>query len=277
MPDWKDEIPEDYRNSTLIAEAKSIGDLAKFAVETQQMLGSSLRIPSEHASDDDKAVFSTKLTELGMMPREGFREALRPTEAKDYKYENGVDEKLGVTQTDMDRWKTEAHLLGLAQDQFNDYVAHNVDDRKAALTAREESFSAADAALKDEWGEHAFEAKKQQALNALKRFGDDSLVARMDANPDPTLLRTFAEIGKQFEEAGMGDLDMPVVLPETRDEATAKLAEINNNPDHPFNKGPMGSGGTQAYDAAATEVMRLRRVSMGYPARATDDMFEEAR
>ena len=274
--DWKDEIPEDYRKSTLIAETKSVADLAKFAVETQQMLGSAIRVPSEHASDEDRAAFQTRLTEIGMMPRDKFRESVRPKEATDYKYENGVDENSGVSQTDMDAWKIEAHALGLAPDQFNDYASQRIAAHKTAREVQQSAFNAADNALKEEWGDHAFESKKQQALNAIKRFGNDDLLDRMDANPDPNLMRAFAEIGKQFEESGMGDLDTPQILPETRDEATIKLSEIRSNKEHPFNRGPLEAG-QQAYDQASEEVMRLRRVSMGLPARAADDMFEEAR
>ena len=85
--------------------------------------------------------------------------------------------------------------------------------------------------------------------------------------------RAFAEIGKQFEEAGLGDLDIPQIMPETRDEAATKLAEIRANKDHPFNRGPLNIGET-AYSAAAAEVMRLREISMGLrPSR--DFMFED--
>ncbi len=271
---WKDEIPEDYRKSTLIAETKSVGDLAKFAVETQQMLGTAIRIPSEHASDADREAFQTRLTEIGMVPKATFREAVRPKEAGDYKYENGVDEKLGITQTNMDAWKAEAHALGLSSEQFNDYAGQQIKAREVALVAQQAAFNASDTALKDEWGDHAFESKKTQALNALKRFGGDDLVARMDSNPDPEMMRAFAEIGKQFEESGLGDLDIPQILPETREEAVTKLAEINANKDHPFNRGPMNAGET-AYNTAAAEVMRLREISMGLRP-SKDFMFEES-
>lgn len=270
---WKNEIPEDYRKSTLISETKSVADLAKFAVETQQMLGTAIRIPSEHASDADREAFQKRLTEIGMVPKATFREVVRPKDPGDYKYENGVDEKLGITQTEMDVWKLEAHSLGLSSEQFNDYAGQQVKAREVALDAQQAAFNTADTALKDEWGDHAFESKKQQALNALKRFGSDELAARMDANPDPNLMRAFAEIGKQFEEAGLGDLDIPQIMPETRDEAATKLAEIRANKDHPFNRGPLNIGET-AYSAAAAEVMRLREISMGLrPSR--DFMFED--
>ncbi len=149
---WKNEIPEDYRKSTLISETKSVADLAKFAVETQQMLGTAIRIPSEHASDADREAFQKRLTEIGMVPKATFREVVRPKDPGDYKYENGVDEKLGITQTEMDVWKLEAHSLGLSSEQFNDYAGQQVKAREVALDAQQAAFNTADTALKDEWG-----------------------------------------------------------------------------------------------------------------------------
>ena len=270
---WKDELPEDIRNSTLIQEAKSFEDVAKQAVDYQRLNGGSIRIPSEHASDDERSAFNLKLTELGMMPKDNFRELVRPEEADKYQYKDGVDDNLGIVQGDMDRWKIDAHKLGLSQEQFQEYAADAIGNRKSALLAQQATFDAADAALKEEWGDHAFDSKKQQAFNALKRFGGDELMARMEENPDPSMLRAFAEIGKEFEEKGLGDLDTPRVLPESRDDAETKLAEIYSNKDHPFNQRQVV--GQKAYDAAAAEVMRLKNITLGLPAPRGDFMFEE--
>lgn len=274
---WKDNLPEDYRNTTLIKEVKSIEDLAKMAVESQRLLGGSIRIPGEGASEDDQAAFRQKLLDIGMIPKEGAATFLRPAEAEHYKLAEAPEDaaQIGLTQANIDNLKTRAYDMGLSNDQFQDYASKFIEDVRATFATQREKFENTDSALKAVWGEDSFQGKKQQALAAIRRFGGNDTLERMGANPDPDMLLMFAEIGKQFEESGMGDLTTPVYTTETREEASVKLDEITNNKEHAFNRGEMAAG-KAAFKAASAEVMRLRRLSMGLPAKQADDMFAEA-
>jgi len=273
---WKDALPEDYRNTTTIQEVKSVEDLAKMAVEAQRMLGGSIRIPGENASEDDQKAFRDKLLDIGMIPKEGAATFLRPAEAEHYKLSEAPEdaETIGLTQASIDNLKTRAYDMGLSNDQFQDYAGKFIDDVRENFSAQREKFENTDTALKAVWGEDAFQGKKQQALAAIRRFGGNKVLERMGAEPDSDMLLMFADIGKQFEESGMGDLSTPVYVAETREEAAAKLDEITHNADHAFNRGEQGAG-KAAYRAASAEVMRLRRLSIGLPAKQTDDMFAE--
>ncbi len=279
IPDnWKDLIPQDYRDSTLIKETASVEDLAKFAVETQRMLGNSIRIPGENASEDDQSAFRTKLAEIGMIPKENAVAFLRPEKPEDYgvKEAPANAEVLGITQADVDNLKNRAHELGLSNDQFQDYAGRYFEDVKKNHDTQREKFESVDMALKGVWGEEAFQGKKQQALAAIRRFGGNELLEKLGQAPDAEALLAWSEVGKSFEESGMGDLTTPEFLPETRGEAATKLDEIERNKDHPFNRGVNYAGGKAVYEEAAKEVMRLRRIVMGLPGQTRDYMFSEA-
>jgi len=270
---WKQEIPEEYRETTLVQEAKSLGDVVKGAIEAQALVGSSIRVPSEHASVEDVDAFTEKLVKRGFIPRDKASDYLKPKDPAHYELETvPVDAaEINLQQSDIDLMKARAHTLGLSKEQFKDFSSNLIDARRQELADKRARHAEANDALKILWGPDAFDNRRVQALMAIKRYGGVELAKKVDENPDPDILRAFAEIGKQFEEQGLGDLETPMYVP-TREEATAALDEIAGNKDHPFNRGPHNAG-KAAYEAAAVEVMRLKRISMGQPGQARDYMF----
>jgi hypothetical protein len=271
---WKDELPEELRDTTLVKEAPDLATLAKQAVDFQRMMGSMIRIPGEDASDEVREEFRGKLTKVGMVPLDDFTSYVRPKEINEYRLENPPEDvaSIGLTQAHVDRWKDEAFSDGLSQAQFQARALRNIDNMRAEFNERANQYQAQEMQLKDEWGMPGYEPNRQRALAAAARFGGDELVAALKSNPDPAALKAFAKIGKEFEEQGMGDLQQPLSLPETKEEAGIKLQEITSNKEHPFNLGPSGAG-RPAYDAAAKEVMRLRRIMAGENVNAPDYMF----
>lgn len=273
--DWKSELPEELRDSPMIKEASSLEGLAKQALDYQRMSGNSIRIPGENASEEDVTAFRGKLSAVGMVPLDDFQKYVRPQEINQYKLEDPPSDvaSIGLTQADVDAWKDAAYSDGLSQAQFQAVATRNIEQMRTRHTERSARYQANENALKDEWGAPGYEPNRQRALAAASRFGGEELVAALKANPDPTSLKAFAEIGKAFEEQGMGDLQQPLSLPETKDEASIKLAEIRGNKEHPFNKGPQ-TAGKAAYNAAHAEVMRLARLISGEGASTKrDSMF----
>ena len=271
---WKDTLPEELRGSTMVQEAKSLESIVKQATDYQRMASNSVRIPGEGAGEEDVAAFREKMTAVGMVPLDNFTEYVRPKEIGQYTITDPPSDaaSIGLTQGDVDRWKDEAFEDGLSQAQFDARAQRRFAEKRDQYNINKTEFQAKEAALKDEWGEAGYEPQRQRALAAATRFGDAELIAYLQDNPDPGTLKAFAKIGKEFEESGMGDLQQPMSLPETREEASIKLAEINRNKEHPFNLGPSVVG-KDAHTAASAEVMRLRRVKRGEPQTAADDMF----
>ena len=273
--EWKTALPEDMRGSALVTEATSVEAVVKQALDFQSMLGNSIRMPADGASDEQVADFRSKAEKVGLIPKDKAIEFLRPKAQEGYKIDSPPDdsEKIGLTQGQVDEWKKWAFEAGLSPEQFNAVATQNITGLRDRSKATQDRFDGADATLKAKWGEAAFTARKDMALAAIKKFGGDELLARMGTNPDPDVLIAFAEIGKQFTESGMGDITPATTVTESRDEATVKLAEIRANKEHPFNQGQMGPGGKKAYEAGAREVMRLQALAMGKKPGA-DFMFD---
>lgn len=273
MDDWKEALPEEMREATIIQESESLEAFAKTAISAQSMLGSSVRIPSEHASDDDRKAFTERMVKAGMIPKAQASEFLRPADAAHYKLDTPPADAadLGLTQSDIDTLKVQAHELGLSNEMFQGYANAHIERIREAKNEQRQKHMEANEALRQLWGPDAFDGNRVQALQAIRRWGGIELAKKIDDNPDPDLLRAFAEIGQKFEEQGMGDLETPIYKPESRTEAAEKLAEIEGNPDHPFNKG--GQVPRATWEAAAAEVMRLKRISMGQTGRQSDFMF----
>jgi hypothetical protein len=269
---WRDSLDEELRNTPLVQNSPDLNTLAKQALDYQRMMGSSIRIPGEDASEEAIEDFRSKLGKVGMVPLDKFTEFVRPKSAEDYHLQTIPEETLGITQGDVDRWKAAAFEDGLSPEQFEAFAQRNIAAVRQGNEQAREEFQSRTEKLKSEWGPHGYDANIQRAYNAAQKFGGEELVASLKANPDPLALKAFADMGKQFEEMSLGDLEQPLSLPETKEEAAIKLQEITSNNQHAFNLGPQKAG-SAAYNAAAKEVMRLKRITMGLQANAPDDMF----
>ena len=272
--EWKLELPEDLRGLPLVQEAKDFVSVVKQAVDFQRMLGNSIRVPSENASADEQAAFLEKVQKHGLIPKDKFQEAVRPTTPDAYAILQPPQDAqaLGLTQTQVDVWKAEAHAMGLSPGQFDALAQSRIGAIRELVKARQDRFDAADAALRQDWGD-SLEQRKAVALQAAQKFGGQAWVDALGETPDPAVLKALGEIGKQFAERGMGDLTPRPTFSETREEAATKLVEIQNNPNHPFNLGRQKAGKV-AHEAALADVVRLRAISMGQKP-TKDFMFDE--
>lgn len=271
-----DGLSDDLNNTPLVKDAPDMATLVKTALNAQGLLGTSIRIPGEGASDADKAEFRGKLQKAGMVPRETFHEHVRPEKAELYAITDPpADAGKVVTQAEIDGWKKWAHDIGLSPKQFEQYAKAQIDARLASVKATQDRFAVADGELKTKYGEAGVMPAKERALAAAKRFGGQAFADHLAANPDPATIGALSEVGKLFQERGMGDLTPRQQIVETPAEAALKMAEIRNNPDHPFNN--RMKAGKAAWDAAHESFMNLARIAAGerpLPAGA-DQMFEE--
>jgi hypothetical protein len=151
-------------------------DIAKTAFEQQKLLGSSVRIPGEKATEEERAAFLDKLG--------------RPKEAKDYSFEPPKDlpEDLPYDGERAAEFKGVAHTLGLTDSQakgLHDWFAgKTVEDFKAMgagnaekqlSTAKEQT-----AILVKEWGPLDGDQMRTNlafADKALREVGGDEALA----------------------------------------------------------------------------------------------------
>jgi hypothetical protein len=268
------EASDEVKNSSFVKESKDIASALKQAHDFQKMLGNSLRIPGEGAGEDAVKEFREKAARAGLVPKDQFTDFVKPEKAELYALSEPPADAvaIGLTQDMIDKWKADAHQLGLSPKQFDSWATALVKNQRETLAVASSRNEAANAALLKEWGPEAFESRKALALQAAKKFGGDELVAVLGSNPNPAVLKALAAVGKTFVETGNDFVPRPHYA-ETRAEAALKLTEIKTNKAHPFNR-PRMEVGASAHDAALAEVVRLTAISMGQKP-GKDFMFDE--
>lgn len=270
-----DGIPDELNELPLVKEAPDLAAIIKSAQSAQQMLGNSLRVPGEGASDADKAAFRAKAQQIGLVPRDKFHEFVRPEKPEQYALTNPPkDADKVVTQTEINTWKAWAHTQGLSPQQFEAFANSQIEGRVTAAIAQQTRYAEVDKVVKDKYGDAGLNAAKERALAAALKFGGKPFADKLAAQPDAETIIALAEVGKLFGERGMGDLTPQPHFTETREEAARKLDEIRRNKQHAFNQ-PRMLVGKDAKEAANREVMRLQALAMGEQPAKGDYMFVE--
>ncbi len=233
--DWRDSLPEDIRAG--VGDVNTIEDLAKGYVSAQSMVGDSIRIPGAEAGQEDWDKFYGKFDNVPGLTRydpdnlDSLHQAAgRPPTANDYEVDADAD-FLGV-----------AHAAGLSRQQVEALLEH---DETILDESERESNVALEGdiqELRSEWG-LAFEDKigvAQQAVAFLDGI-TPGLVDALDSSGAgnlPPIIKLFEQLGANLGESdsGFGD-SFQAQSGLTPHEAKAQIAEIQNNPQHPYHNG----------------------------------------
>lgn len=253
---WTDQLPEDIRGAPSLKTVKSIEDMAKQFIDAQSALGRALRIPSEHASPEERAAFRKRvaehvpgLVELNTDDPDAVRLTLRqlgaPEEVAGYKLPEALQAAAGPDMAPVAEFAEWAHEAALTQRQF-EAVAQKFTERQQqaaaqAATAHETGMRE----LRAEWG-MAYAERVTGAAQMLRAYGaPDEVVRAVEAGKvRPELLRLFGSIADAMGKTGGGrppgarDLERGQLTPS---EAQAQLDEIHANQEHAYWKAPQGS------------------------------------
>tara|TARA_R100001594_G_scaffold58437_2_gene92411 strand:+ start:4467 stop:5300 length:834 start_codon:yes stop_codon:yes gene_type:complete len=192
---WIDELPEEFREEKVLTKYKSVNDLAKGHVHLSRMQGSSINIPGEDATDEDRAEFYTKLG--------------RPESSKDYELERpDLPDDLPYDENAVKGFQDLAFELGLNNDQakgimqfYNQWMSDSyVDAKHEADQVRNDG----EAELRKHWGMKGYDRNVNLATRTVKEFGDENLVKVLEETnmgSHPAMVKFCAEIGKRFSEA----------------------------------------------------------------------------
>jgi len=270
--DWRAGLPEDIAGHDLVRNSTDVAALAKQAIDMQAYQGNSIRIPSEHASDEDRAATRDKLrqhfpelVEADVSSAEVQRDLQRrmglPEEATGYR-----PPELDFAPQDtalLNGFTPLAHEAGLTQGQYETIVGRMTEDQQAQRAAAEsERVSAVDALYAREWG-FAKDAKLAAAAVVAQELRKDGLEIPEDLSQlGAGALRAFASLGERLGGEGaslQGDSGFGADAPMTPSEAEAQLDEIYNNRKHPFWAKPSHPGRRAALD----EVERLTKIMLG--------------
>ncbi len=249
-PAWGDlrgTLPEDLREEPVIKNTKDLVGLAKQLVDSQKMLGNSIRIPGKDAGDEDRQKFYERLQEVpgvAKIPEEvksldDVKPVLQklgaPEKPDDYQIQ--PPESLEVPDEFLGSLKGTLHEIGATQHQAQRFAEKVFED----LSARTEAVRAAVEGHREElrktFGQKTDEVLQQSAA-VLKELGGDELDAvlkQAGLDSHPAVVKAAAEIAKRLGESGItpppGSGGSGALTPA---EAQAQINEILNNKDHPY-------------------------------------------
>ena len=235
-----DSLPQDLRDNPTIKDTPSVEALAKRLVDTKAMVGNSLRVPGEHATQEDWTKFRETLMEKdkGLMPTpdptdpESLQQAYKalglPEEPSGYtRPENWTgmdDERFGFLSA-------KAHEAGLSKRQF-EKLANEIASNDNQVFEKFESERQGELnQLKGEWG-NAYEQKTQRAVNIAKQLDapEKLMDALNDNKVDAATFRWLDGLATKLGNEGNGLIkdDSNSVSQHTPTELKAQMAEITN-------------------------------------------------
>jgi hypothetical protein len=182
VTDWKAPLPEDLRGHAALADVKDVAGLAKRFIDTQAMVGSSIRPPGPEADAAAHTAFREKLAKsvkgqvIYLPEDEAARAALepglwetlgRPKEAKGYAPAKDVE----LPPDALEALRAEAAEEGLTAKQFQARAARAAK----ALGTQAEAVKAQKAALATEFGDGLADRLKEIAVVAEATGAPQSL------------------------------------------------------------------------------------------------------
>lgn len=259
---WLEALPEDIRGSNALGNVKDVADLATQFVNQQSLLGSSIRIPSENAGEEDRQKFYDKVLKNApnLMPKPDLEDEAamaaiyaqlgRPADADTYALE-GVE-----LSPEM---KKAAHDAGLTQAQFAKVFANFVKPALDDSAAHKAAVKQGRDELAEEWG-YAFQTKEQTAQALLEKTGAPTALveaaARGELNADT--LRWVDSLATSIGREGLdivnhGSSGGGRMTPA---EAKAQVGEIMANRNHPF-----WNASNPAHEQAKKDMVDLQRIA----------------
>jgi len=257
MQEWMNELPEELKGNETLGQYKSLDEALKGFVETKSMLGNSIRIPSEHAGEEDRKAFLEKLTTKvpELMKRPDYEDAEfwatfgTPSDPSGYAIPEGVELPDGSEEG-----LREIFLKAKLSKQQAEDMMKEMSARGSAIAGEQAvAAEAAEKALRAEWGA-AYE-ERMKTIGALESKFDLS-------TPQGRYEIAKALFSGEAEVAGQGEGQSGAMTPA---EAQARIDEIYANPKSAF-RDKSHPGHRRAMD----EMVKL--VALANPGQSTDPM-----
>lgn len=234
-------LSEDLRDNPSLQDFKDVNSLAKSYTHAQSMLGKSVRIPGEDASEEQLEKFYQDLEKVPNVARvdsEDVYNKLGRPETPD-KYSVEVEDENLDNQT-LDTFKQTAHQLGLTNKQLNELVKFDTQRASQAVEQYEQYRENAEKTLRDTWGRD-FDNRLQGAKEAIsqyeEKFPEFAKELKDGSNPmanNPIVIAALSELHKSMQEKGTVSPQSGVRYGTSAEDAKEQLDEIKGNPKHPY-------------------------------------------
>lgn len=210
--DWRSMLPEDLRNSPALKDFTSIDKLAKSFVDTQSMVGNSIRIPGPDAGEDAWKEFNKKLIDRvpGMyyMPEEKadidalFRKLGAPEKPEEYENPQ-LELPEGTELQELEGFREWAKEANLTKEQYKTLFARYTESQIQRAQEFEQKHTEGMRQLEAEWGATKEGKMKAIAAMAAKTGAPEDLVEAIGAGDvGPETLRWLDGIVKAMGGEG---------------------------------------------------------------------------
>ena len=268
MPDknWRDALPEELKGNESLSAFEDITGLAKSFIETKAMVGNGLRVPSDDASDEQKADFLNKVLDKApnLMRRpnfedteqsvEFFRTLGMPEEASGY--EAAKYEEMAFDETREGLLRGLAHEAGLTTKQYKAMSEGMLKFDHDMVASGEGKTSEEMSSLRQEWG-MTWDERRALANKVRETFFDFIPEQQMDAKTIKALHAIGAQLGSGDSKGGLGDhRDESGEGKMTPADALARIDEIMMNREHAY-----WTSDHPGHQAAINDMIELRKMA----------------
>lgn len=233
-------LPESYREDPMLKDFKSMDDLVKSFKSAQSMIGNSIRIPGEDASQELRDEFYEKLQKVDGVAKLPNLENKEEVDAFLGKLGINKPESASQYTFDIDGPAKEvlqnfAHKNGLTQEQ-----ATAVMEFQSSLYEQEmQSMQSMGAeTLKKEWGSDMDNRIKGAEVVEKKLFEKYPEAMEALANSphihNPAIVAAFSELATMTTEEGTLKYDSAPKYGMTADKARQVIEEVRGNKDHEY-------------------------------------------
>lgn len=195
---WFNGLPEGLRANPTLQNfrTKDIAAVAESLVESQKLIGGSIRLPGEKDAPADR---DAKLAKI-------YNQLGRPETPDGYKIAApAADSGIPWDASRADAFKGVAHKLGLTQSQVEGLAAYDMERSMAGAVDSTQAYNDCMAKLDQEWG-----AASKQMLGLSRRtastFFDQETMAAINSTGlanNPNFVKALARMGKDLMEEGL--------------------------------------------------------------------------
>ena len=219
---WKEALPDELRSEPMLERFNDVPALAKALVSAQRMVGADkIAIPAAN----DREAWGTVYDRLG-----------RPRSADGYDLERPatVPGDFAVDGGMVERFRTEAHRLGLSADQATGlyrWFLSSESERLADVTNQIDDLrNQNEGELKETWGGR-YDEKAALAIDAARMLLAEDDLQRLAANgytSDPVVMRLLAAVGERVVE-GRVDGEGTQSMGRSPAEARSEIERLHTN------------------------------------------------
>jgi hypothetical protein len=197
-PSWFDELPAGLQSNPTLQnfKGKKVADVAKSLVNAEELVGGSLRLPTDKDTPAEK---QAKLDKV-------FSQLGRPEKAGDYKITTPTED-VGVKwdPAKAEAFKAVAHQLGLTQSQVDGLIAYDIQQAQAAGVDSTQAYNACLDTLNKDWGPAAKTMLGLSRRTAATYFPPDVMTAieSTGLSNNPAFVKALASMGKELMEEGL--------------------------------------------------------------------------